>query len=164
MTEWNTTALFSSPLEAGLRIVTILDAVFPEMLDIQSLGLLDYLLVHSADADGPASLHPATPMRSGEITVRRAFIERGLQWMGSAGLVRECPSEAGFAYAATDAARPFLDGLTSDYAMKLQDRASWLKEAFSEYTSEALDHYVTSRADKWTVDFNIVNRFEAGDL
>lgn len=164
MTEWTATSLFHSPLESGVRIITILDAMYPADLDLQSLGLLDYLLVHSADGDGPPSLHPAAPMRTGEITVRRAFLERGLQWMASAGLVQERFSEEGFTYAATDAARPFLDGLTTSYAGDLRERAAWLREAFSTYSSEELDRFVSQRVDRWTADFAIVNRAEGLEL
>jgi hypothetical protein len=164
MTGWTAASLFHSPLESGVRIVTILDAMFPAHLDLQSLGLLDYLLVHSADGGGPPSLHPATPMRTGEITVRRAFVEHGLQWMASAGLVQEYLSEDGFTYGASDAARPFLDGLTTRYAGELRERAIWLRAAFWTFSSEDLDRFVSQRVDRWTADFALVNRAEGLEL
>ena len=100
-------------------------------------------------------------MRTGEITVRRAFIEQGLQWMASTGLVQEHLSPEGFTYGATDAARPFLDGLTTRYASDLRERASWLRTAFSTFSPQALDQFVAGRVDRWTADFAVVNRSES---
>lgn len=161
MTRLEPDGLFNSPLEAGLRIVTILDAASPDALDVQRLGILDYLLVHSKDADGPPSLHPATPMRGGEITVRRTLLEKGLLWMASAGLLEQQLTPEGFLYAASDAARPFLDSLTSHYAANLRSRAKWLADNFLSYSSEGLEDYVSSRVARWTSDFAIVARYEA---
>lgn len=69
---------FNSPLETGLRSVAILAEACPDEFDLQRLLYLDYLVVHSSDADGPTSLHPNTPLRNGELLVRRGLIERGL--------------------------------------------------------------------------------------
>ncbi len=64
-------SLFNTPQETALRIGAVLCALAPEPVDPQRLIFLDYLLVHSEDAHGPPSLHPASPMRTGEILVRR---------------------------------------------------------------------------------------------
>ncbi|WP_338053724.1 ABC-three component system middle component 2 [Serratia liquefaciens] len=46
--------------------LAILVAAFPESYDLQRLVEMDYLVVHSGDADGPDSLHAPLPMRAGE--------------------------------------------------------------------------------------------------
>ena len=63
---------FNSPLETGVRALTVLAESAPAALDLQRLVYFDYLVVHSADAGGPRSLHPNTPLRNGELLVRRA--------------------------------------------------------------------------------------------
>lgn len=77
---------FNSALEAGVRTLSVLVASHPKAHDLGRLVQYDYLTVHSADADGPPSLHPALPLRSGELLVRRGLIESGLRLMVSRAL------------------------------------------------------------------------------
>ena len=69
--------VFNNPVESALRTLVLLVEAYPATLDLQKLVYLDYLLVHSADAGGPESLHPPTPQRQGEVAVRRDLIEQG---------------------------------------------------------------------------------------
>lgn len=46
---------FNSPLETGVRALSILEAAHPEACDLHRLVELDYLVVHSGDAGGPAN-------------------------------------------------------------------------------------------------------------
>ena len=71
MTSTVPVSLFNSPLECGLRAVVLLVECSPQELDIQRLVNYDYLLVHSGDINGPPSLHPDSPLRSGELLVKR---------------------------------------------------------------------------------------------
>lgn len=72
---------FNSAVECGLRSLVILEQAFPRDYDLQRLVFYDYLLVHSGDANGPESIHPATPHRSGEVLVKRQILEQGLLLM-----------------------------------------------------------------------------------
>ncbi len=65
-------APFNSALETGVRALTVLAEASPRALDLQELVYFDYLIVHSGDAGGPASLHLNTPLRNGELLVRRS--------------------------------------------------------------------------------------------
>ena len=76
----------NSSLEVGMRVLMILVDAFPAHLDINRLVLLDHGLLHSADLDGPESLHPPIPVRVGELGVKRQHIEDGLHVMIRAGL------------------------------------------------------------------------------
>ena len=50
---------FNSPLEIGVRTLTILIVSYPKAHDLNRLVQYDYLTVHSLeDAGGPQSLHP----------------------------------------------------------------------------------------------------------
>src|SRR5579862_5090182 len=80
--------IFNTPLECGLRCAALLLATYPSTCDLQRLVQYEYLLVHSGDVrQGPPSLHPAAPHRSGELLVRRALIERGILFMMSRQVV-----------------------------------------------------------------------------
>src|SRR4051812_46920190 len=121
---------FSSAFEAGLRSVIILVSAFPSSLDLQRLVVFDYLTVHSGDAEGPQSLHPPVPLRSGELLVRRGLIEWGLFLMQSRNLVIRNFSPSGVQFEASESAEPFLSALSSNYVLQLRLRADWAVETF----------------------------------
>src|SRR5450432_1965251 len=94
--------IFNSALEVGIRALTVLLESFPSSLDLQRLVYFDYLVVHSGDAGGPKSLHPNTPLRNGELLVRRGLIERGILLMVSRGLVERRAGANGISYIAAE--------------------------------------------------------------
>jgi hypothetical protein len=132
------TSPFNTPLETGIRSLTILTAIFPQSLDLQYLVYFDYLIVHSGDVEGPESLHAPLPLRSGELTVRRELIKRGLFLMMGRGLVQQLSTSKGFEYTVTDSASAFLSMLSSQYISKLKVRADWVVENFGDSTPEEL--------------------------
>src|SRR5438874_3556299 len=117
---------FNSPLETGMRALILLAAAYPAQFDLQRLLEYDYMMVHTGDVDGPPSIHPALPLRSGELLVRRQLIERGLVLMISRGLISRRATQNGFMYQAEDDAGPFLDALTAEYLDNLKNRAKWV--------------------------------------
>ena len=107
-------SVLNSPIEVGLRALVLLVEACPQALDLQQLVTLDYFLVHSGDVDGgPDSLHAPSPLRSGEVTVRRELVSKGLNLYQLRGLVSEAPSATGFGYAAKPGAASFLDAFRS---------------------------------------------------
>lgn len=149
---------FNSALETGVRSVAILTEACPNQLDLQRLLYFDYLVVHSRDADGPDSLHPNTPLRNGELLVRRGIIERGLYLFMSRGLVERHGSDAGISYAAAEGAGPFLECLQSSYSCALRDRARWAIETFGSFDDEGLKGYFDARFERWTREFQAVQQ------
>ncbi|MGB6750174.1 MAG: ABC-three component system middle component 2 [Xanthobacteraceae bacterium] len=61
---------FNTPLETGIRLLILLGAAYPQSLSLDRLVMLDHVLVHTGDFDGPASVHPASPYRVAEPYVR----------------------------------------------------------------------------------------------
>ena len=148
---------FNSPLEAGLRAVSILAAVVPQAFDLQRLVTLDYLLVHSGDIGGPSSLHPDLPMRSGELLVRRQLVETGLLLMVSRDLVVRHIGKDGISYSAHDMAGIFLDSLASEYTKSLRERAEWLAEEFSAATDAEFHARANTVIEKWAEQFQQIH-------
>ena len=144
---------FNSPIETGMRALILLAESYPDQLDLQRILEFDYLMVHSGDVDGPPSIHPALPLRSGELLVRRQLIERGLLLMISRGLVSRYATPNGFLYQAEDDAGPFLDALTAEYLDDLKDRAVWVVDRFSEMSDHAIRVMLTGVYDQWTREF-----------
>ena len=145
---------FNCPLESGLRAITILVEAFPLALDLEYLVFFDYLTVHSGDVEnGPESLHTPLPMRSGELTVRRELIERGLLLMISRNLTDRLASIEGFKYIATENTEPFLEMLRSHYTLDLRNRARWVVSTFGDFTPEQIRTHERQLFRNWRNQF-----------
>jgi hypothetical protein len=152
-----TPSVLNSPVEVGLRALVLLVEASPHSLDIHQLVTLDYFLVHSGDVDGgPESLHPPSPLRSGEVTVRRELIDKGLSLYQLRGLVGQAPTETGFRYSAANSAGTFLDALRSAYVARLRDRAEWVIESFALLEYGDLHQTLETSLSKWKKEFAAV--------
>lgn len=155
---------FNSAFETGVRTLAILIACYPKGHDLGRLVQYDYLTVHSADANGPPSLHPPLPLRSGELLVRRGLIESGLRLMMSRSLVRQKFDIQGFIYSADDAAVSFLDNMKSPYIVALRDRAAWVAATIDVLSIDELDSVVRRLFDSWTIEFQPVQSRPLAEL
>lgn len=141
-------------MESGLRSLTLLVAGYPFQHDLERLVIYDYLLVHSGDIEnGPQSIHPNTPHRSGEILIKRPVIKSGLNNMIAKGLIAADYSEAGITYAATEMASPFLDSLQANYTREIVDIADWVVKVFSSYNIDDLKALVNGNLNIWGGEF-----------
>lgn len=152
------TSPFNSPLETGVRALSILEAAHPASCDLHRLVELDYLVVHSGDAGGPESLHAALPMRAGELLVRREIIEKGLLLMASRGLIERVASPDGFLYRAGEAAGPYIAALRTPYSVDLRERARWVIDVFGHMSTEAICSVTQRFFEKWTSEFQPLQR------
>lgn len=153
----------NGPLEVGLRILMILAEAFPEHLDINRLVLLDHGLLHSADFDGPESLHPPLPVRVGELGVKRQHIEDGLQVMIRAGLAGMSAEEGGIEFWASEDAESFVNLLESDYADALHERARWVVGAFGMVNDNLLRDRMRVVSSHWSEEFEVVPTHSGGE-
>lgn len=144
---------FNSPLETGVRSLSILEAAYPLSFDLQRLVELDYLVVHSGDAGGPPSLHAPLPMRAGELLVRRELIDKGLLLMMSRGLIERIIRGTGIEYKAGERASSYLAGLTAPYMIDLRSRARWAVEVFGDMSIETLRSITQRFFEQWSSEF-----------
>ena len=145
---------FNGPIEIGLRALTLLSEAFPIAYSLQWLVVSDYLLVHSDDLpDGPLGLHPKTPHRGGELLVRRAVLEQGLMLYQSRGLLQRHYAKTGVMFSATEKTASFLDALSSDYAIQLRERATWLVSLFQDMSDNELLKIANSQVGEWGSEF-----------
>lgn len=150
-------SLFNNPVESALRSLSLLVEVYPATLDLQKIVYLDYLLVHSADADGPASLHPATPQRDGEITVRRGLIEQGIHLLLVRGLAERRATIRGFEYAACDVAGGLIASLETEYSRQLLARAQWVAAEFAQSDLNSLSAFFNAQIGRWNEEFALTS-------
>jgi len=153
----NADTVFNNPVESALRSLVLLVEAYPATLDLQKLIYLDYLLVHSADADGPVSLHPPTPQRDGEVAVRRDLIEQGLHLLLVRGLIERRATTSGFEYAARDTAGSLIASLESEYSQQLLARAVWVTEAFAQRDIRSLNAFFSERIGRWGEEFALTS-------
>jgi hypothetical protein len=147
---------FNSPLETGVRSLILLAEAYPQSLDLQRILEYDYMMVHTGDFEnGPPSIHPALPLRSGELLVRRELIDRGLMLMISRALVVRQATEQGFMFHALDDAGPFLDSLTAEYIHDLRSRASWVVGRFGTTSDQEIRILLSQIYDQWSREFQI---------
>lgn len=144
---------FNSPLEVGMRVLMILVESFPMRLDINRLVLLDHGLLHSADLGGPESLHPAIPVRVGELGMKRQRIEDGLHVVIRAGLAEMSTEDSGIEFSANESSESFLKLLESDYAHTLHARAHWVVEELSTVNDALLRERMREISSHWSEEF-----------
>jgi hypothetical protein len=148
------TETLNGAVETGLRTLAILGAIYPRGADLPTLVLLDFLLVHSGDvSNGPDSLHPPSPLRAGEIAVRRALIENGIMLYRSRSLINQQFTENGIFYEAGDLATAFIDGMSTPYVSALRDRAEWVAGLADTHSVEELRGALNASLDRWREEF-----------
>jgi ABC-3C biological conflict system middle component len=154
--------LFNGPVETGLRSLMLLAESYPKPLDVQRLVILDYLLVHSGDIDGgPPSIHPPSPLRAGEVSIRRGLLESGLHLFATKGLIRQVIDATGMSYVADDLAITFLDALTSDQCKNLRFRAQWATELAGDLTDQEAMRLLEKTIGRWKSEFVLEGETEA---
>jgi hypothetical protein len=125
MDQVESTDVFNTVLEAGLRNVILLNEYYPNSLGFEQLSKLDYVLVYSKDFGGPDNLHPSVPNRKGELAVRREIVRDGLGLMKRFGLINVLCDEEGIYYSVTGDAEPFIKLMKSEYSLTLKSNAKW---------------------------------------
>lgn len=149
---------FNSPLEAGVRAVSILLPAYPQAYDLQRLVAFDYLIVHTGDIGGPESLHPQLPLRSAELLVRRKLVERGLLLMMSRGLVERIADTTGISYRAGELAETLLSNLMSPYLIALRERGNWVVNTFGPLDDDTLRQTMSRFFGQWIEEFQATQR------
>jgi hypothetical protein len=134
----------------------ILVEAFPAHLDLNRLVLLDHGMLHSADLDGPESLHPPIPVRVGELGVKRQHIEDGLHVMIRAGLAEVSAEDSGIEFWANESSEGFLKLLESSYAHALHDRARWVVEELGTVDDALLRERMRELSSHWSEEFEVV--------
>ncbi|MBF4161602.1 threonine transporter [Nocardioides sp. CBS4Y-1] len=134
-------------------MLMLLKEAFPQRLDLNQLVLLDHSLLHSADLGGPESLHPAVPIRAGELGIKREAIEAGLEVMVRAQLAHAGVGDGGIEFWAGESADGFTALLVTDYAHDLHTRASWVVNHFGDLDQGALRTALSSVAMHWSEEF-----------
>lgn len=156
--------MFNTPLECGMRSAALLLSAYPDGCDVQRLVQYDYLVVHSGDVSGgPPSIHPAAPHRAGELLVRRKLVEQGLDFMARREVVEKKFGPDGITYRAGEYAVMFLEALTSEYVMKVKERAEWVTGHFNGMSDADLGDYMRTQWSLWGAEFAWNSLFDGAE-
>lgn len=144
----------NGPLEVGIRVLMVLTQAFPAELDVNQLVLLDHFVLHSGDVGGPESLHPALPIRAGEIAVKRESIEAGVGLLLRLRLAELAVGLEGVRFHAGDGALHFVGVLGSSYSSRLRDRVGWVLANFPDLDETNLRQETKAVFDSWSEEFH----------
>lgn len=147
--------VFNTAFESGMRSLIVLTTCFPKRLNLQKLIVLHHLVVHTEDFGGPPSLHAKEESRAAELLVARGLVESGLNLMGSRGLISRYATVMGFLYEAGEEAGSFIDLLSSDYTVDMQECAGWLVRNVLPLSDEGLSGFLRERTDRWAPEFQL---------
>lgn len=146
--------LINSPLEAGLRVLIILDSIFPDSIDIDRLVIYDYLIIHAKDVKvSEKSLHPPIPHRLGGLFVRRKLLQEGISLMESRELLQTKYTSNGIMFKASSLTGPFIRYFESQYSHSLRKNAVFIQEIFQDLSYSDLKKYVMKNIDSWGGEF-----------
>lgn len=145
-------SLFNTAMESSIRSLLLLTEI-KESVDLDLLVIYDYFLVHSGDyPNGPRSLHPPVPHRSGELLVRRDLVRAGVDYALSKSLTERCYTQDGVEYRATDIAPIFLSYFASHYFKALRERAQWVSSKVHTIPKTELDRLIADNLESWGAD------------
>ena len=147
------TTPLNGPLEVAVRVLMVLVEAFPEHLDLNRLILLDHGLLHSADLDGPESLHPPVPIRAGELGIKRELVQGGVEVLVRSGLARMETQLDGIRFWASENAEGFARLLETEYARALSSRASWVVSHFADLSDDAMREAMRTVSGHWAEEF-----------
>lgn len=145
-------SLYNRPAEVGIRALIVL-SYLNDGVDLQRLTQYDYLLVHSGDLDGPASLHPRSPVRSGELIARRSLVRDSVESLFRKGLISKDYVESGITLRATEAGRVLLTYLRSSYSADLFERARWIGSHVHAMNPQEIERALQEASGKWNYEF-----------
>lgn len=128
LADFSSENVFNTELEAGVRAICVLNEIYPDALDIDLLIKSDYMIVYSADFDGPESIHQNIPNRKFALDVRYQVVKSGIDLMWNYGMIEIIPTSKGLVYRATENASPYLRLMTTQYSKKLISNASWVSK------------------------------------
>lgn len=147
---------FNNSVDSGLRVLCILNEFYPIGFDLQTLIYLDYITIHSEDFGSELlSLHPNVPYRTGEIFVRRASIQQGLELYHAKGLIQISYQSDGVIYMASENSNHFIETLHEEYTVELLKRTNWLSKYFNVIEKNTLKNIIESKSDKINHEFKI---------
>lgn len=130
--------LLNSALEASLRLLVALDVEAPQAHTLDELLVFDHITMHSDDFGGPDSLHPALPLRAGDLGARREQIRSGVELLAHRGLATLDITPSALVISAGKNSSALVATLHSSYLQKYEERAQWVRaQGFVSSVAEA---------------------------
>ena len=156
-------AMTSTPLdlngsvEVAIRISIILNSIYPDAINEEKLGILDYYLLNSEDfPDGPSSIHPKIPGRESQLTIKPILFKDALFLLATKELIEIVYEDSGIKYKANKLTTAFVQKLMSPYAFKLARRTEWIKDTVS---TQSID-YLKRLAKQSVTEFETEAKYE----
>lgn len=146
------TALLNGPLELALRIMIVTDGQSERAWTVDELLVLDHMAVHSADFDGPPSLHPPFPLRSADVGARRTAVRQAVELLVHRNLFEIELGDAGIAFRPGDEVHSITALLESSYADELRVRATWIDSLEDGVSDGPISLRLQAIVESWSED------------
>jgi len=114
----------------------ILEVSQPCSYSLDELMYMDYLVLYSNHNE--TSLHPNYPFQVIELLSRREIIKNGLKLMTLKGLIDIELTELGIRYKSNYDTKWFLEGIQTDYSIKLLTSAKYVYEKYGNFSMSDL--------------------------
>ena len=146
------TALLNGPLELALRIMIVTDGQSERAWTVDELLVLDHMAVHSADFDGPPSLHPPFPLRSADVGARRTAVRQAVELLVHRNLFEIELGDAGISFRPGDEVHSITALLESSYADELRVRATWIDSLEDGVSDGPISLRLQAIVESWSED------------
>jgi hypothetical protein len=146
------TNLLNGPVELALRILILVNEQADQVWTVDNLLVLDHMAVHSADFEGPPSLHPPFPLRSADIGARRTAVRQAIELLIHRGLFMTELSGGGITFRAGDEVHSLAGLLGSPYAEELRLRAQWISSLSGFGGATPVQSRLRQIVESWSED------------
>jgi hypothetical protein len=155
-TDENSSKVFNTPLEVGLRALIILKVLDKEA-DLERLMFFDYLSLNTYDIGGSESIHAPIPNRGVQVYARKDIMQKGITIFLAKELIEFMPTRDGFLYRITKAGVKFLEYFESEYFLQYVDRVMWVALKFPTQTNEQIKDFIKEHLHEWGSEFLITD-------
>lgn len=108
-----------STFEISLRVLLMLNELWPAKLDEQQIGAIDFIAVYAADFGLlDENLHGYSNYRYSEFPARKQMVSSALKNLVLDGYVRLYPTSSGYRYSLLETGKTVCTKLTSGYAQE----------------------------------------------
>lgn len=140
-------SVFNTSFETGLRIILILNYVYPNSYSIEKLTAYDFITLYGSDFGTSAdNLHNDNLFRYSELASKRENIKKSLKMFVAEGYVTVKSNVSGFSYIISKLGQDFCDEINNNYANNYLSNLVNVVQMFSELPDRKLLQLIFDKA------------------
>jgi hypothetical protein len=145
----NNIKIYNTSVEVGVRLLMIIKR-FNKGIDLESMIVLDYLILHANIVDKNfSSLHPDNPFHGLELISKRSVTKDAINLLIAKGLIDIEFSQKGIIYLPNAITDYFLSFFEGAYFNNLSANIDKIVNKFAKYDEKELQKYVADNLENW---------------